>query len=153
MATFKEKIETARKYANEESEFKNEVFLVKLLEEVFKVGPVVHQIPEALKQSTTKQLSIREFLNEKKPSSDVEKVLAMGYFLEKFESFISFNSDDLKNAFIKAKEPLPQNIHDKIYLNCRKGHITEYPENKDNKKAYHLTATGEKVVEEEFKGE
>ena len=155
---FKEKIELAKKYAADEIEFKNEIFLVALLKEVFgkeysRKDPVITQTSTTPKEANIKQLSIREFLNEKKPTNDVGRVLAMGFFLEKYEGYTCFNVDDIKNAFVKSKEPLPQNIHDKINMNIRKGHITEYPEEKDNKKAYHLTATGEKIVEQGFKGE
>ncbi len=155
---FKEKIELAKKYAADEIEFKDEIFLVALLKEVFgkdslKKDSAVTQASTISKEANVKQLSIREFLNEKKPTNDVERVLAIGYFLEKYESLNNFNFDDIKNAFIKSKETLPQNIHDKINMNIRKGHIAELPEKKDEKKSYYLTATGEKFVEQGFKSE
>src|SRR3989344_2634614 len=89
---------------------------------------------------------LKDILTEETTQSTQKK-------LEKYQSYTSFNSDDLKDAFVKAKEQIPKNIHDKLYLNGRKGHITEYPEDKDNKKAYHLTATGEKIIEGGFKDE
>ena len=158
IGSFKGKIESAKKYAADEIEFKNEVFLVALLKEVFgkdslKKDSTVTQTSTRSKEANVKQLSIREFLNEKKPTNDVERVLGMGFFLEKYEGYACFNVDDIKNAFVKSKEPLPQNIHDKINMNIRKGHITEYPEEKDNKKSYHLTTTGERVVEQGFKND
>ena len=157
IGSFKGKIESAKKYAADEIEFKNEIFLVALFKEIFgkeysRKDPII--TPSIIpKEANIKQLSIREFLNEKKPTNDVERVLGMGFFLEKYEGYTCFNVDDIKNAFVKSKEPLPQNIHDKINMNIRKGHITEYPEEKDNKKSYHLTTTGEKTIEQGFKSD
>ena len=148
---FKEKIELAKKYAADEIEFKNEIFLVALFKEIFgkeysRKDPII--TPSIIpKEANIKQLSIREFLNEKKPTNDVERVLGMGFFLEKYEGYTCFNVDDIKNAFVKSKEPLPQNIHDKINMNIRTGRIMEAEEKKDSKKAWELTATGEAFVE------
>lgn len=156
ISNLKEKIEKAKQCAVEDSEFGKEIFLAVLLREIL-IEETTQAIPIKIgianHESKLKQLSIKEFLIEKKPRNDVERVLVMGYFLEKYQSYTSFNSDDIKDAFVKAKEPIPQNIHDKLYLNCKKGHMTEYPEDKDNKKAYHLTVSGEKVVDGGLKGE
>ncbi|MBS3101363.1 hypothetical protein J4204_04460 [Candidatus Woesearchaeota archaeon] len=156
ISNLKEKIEKAKQCVEEESEFKREIFLAVLLKDIL-TEETTQSTQKKLEikshESKSKPLSIKEFLIEKKPKNDVERVLAMGYFLEKYQSYTSFNSDDLKDAFVKAKEQIPKNIHDKLYLNGRKGHITEYPEDKDNKKAYHLTATGEKIIEGGFKDE
>mgnify|MGYP001603545790 CR=1 FL=1 len=54
--------------------------------------------------ASIKKLSLREFLISKKPSDDVEKALAIGYYLEKFEGLTSFNAGDLESLFEKAKE-------------------------------------------------
>ena len=103
--------------------------------------------PEAVK----KELSIKEFILLKKPNSDVQKTLAIGYYLEKLQGFSSFTVQDLENSFRRAKEQVPQNIQDKIQKNVRKGHMDEATEKKDNKKAYILTSSGERAVENGFK--
>ena len=156
LENLKEKIEIAKKQSAEESEFKKETFLAVLIAELLQKKESnlqSREVESTVSKSKLKQLSIKEFLLEKKPTNDVERVLSMGFFLEKYGDYTCFNVDDIKNAFVKSKEPLPQNIHDKINMNIRKGHITEYPEEKDNKKSYHLTTTGEKVVEQGFKSD
>jgi len=98
----------------------------------------------------SKKISIKEFILSKNLSGDVEKVLAMGYYLEKNEKAKSFNISDLGRLFISAKEKLPKNINDKVNMNIKKGHVMEVQEKKDGKKAWVLTATGETYVENNF---
>lgn len=98
-----------------------------------------------------KKTSLKEFILSKKPSSDVEKALAIGYYLEKFEDENSFNADNLVESFKLAKEKIPQNINDKVNMNIKKGHSMELKEKKNNRKAWCLTSTGELFVENNFK--
>jgi hypothetical protein len=98
-----------------------------------------------------KDLSVKEFIIAKRPSNDVEKTLAIGYFLEKFAGMASFNVDDLGRHFQLAKEASPTNINDKVNMNINKGHMAEAREKKDRKKAWMLTNSGEKFLERGFK--
>lgn len=100
-----------------------------------------------------KKISIKEFILSKKPKDDVQRTLVIGYYLEKYESFSSFNAKNLENGFRKAKETVPKNINDKVNLNIKNGHMMEAREKKDNKKAWVLTASGERFVENDFKKE
>ena len=97
-----------------------------------------------------KKLSIKEFILQKKPKSDIQKTLAIGYYLEKFRNFSSFNANDLKKGFREAREKIPPNIPDKIQKNIAKGHMMEADAEKDGLKAYMLTESGEKLVENGF---
>jgi len=97
-----------------------------------------------------KKTSIKEFLLLKKADNDVKRTLLIAYFFEKFEDFSSFNSEDLKNGFLKAKIKRPLNINDKININIRNGHMMEIQEKKDSKKTWVLTSTGEIYVENNF---
>ena len=106
--------------------------------------------PKSFPNHSDKKLSIREFLIAKKASDDVKKTLAIGYYFEKFDGFSSFNSDDLKTGYEKAKEKKPINIHDKVNMNIKNGHIAEAAAKKDNKKAWYITNTGESFVENDF---
>jgi hypothetical protein len=105
--------------------------------------------PEVTKAS--KDLSIKEFILTRRPTGDVEKTLAIGYFLERLTGATSFNVDDLTQQFFRAKEAKPQNINHKVNQNIQKGHMTEAPAKKDKKKAWMLTSTGEQFVENGFK--
>lgn len=103
---------------------------------------------EQRKEKQKKKLSVKEFFRSKKLKSDVQKTLALGYYLENHEQMLSFNVDDLRKGFNAAKEPKPSNIHAFINQNIINGHIMEAAEKKENKKAYILTNSGELVVKE-----
>jgi len=103
--------------------------------------------------SEGKKLSVKEFILEKKPSDDVRRTLVIGYYLEHFEGMDKFNVKDLTEGFRLAKELLPANINDKVNLNIAKGYLMAAKEKKDKLKAWVLTNTGEKFVENGLKTE
>jgi hypothetical protein len=94
-----------------------------------------------------KKISAKEFLLTKKLTTDTQKTIALGYYLEHEDSMISFNVDDLIKAFANAKERKPSNVGDAVNKNISRGFIMEASERKDGKKAWTLTSTGEKFVE------
>ncbi len=95
-----------------------------------------------------RKLSIKEFLLSKSPRSDVEKTLVIGAYLEKFEMLESFNTKDIGTGFRRAKEKVPTNIADMIQKNVAKGYMDLAEEEKDGLKAYYLTNSGEKHVDQ-----
>lgn len=97
-----------------------------------------------------KKLSIKEFLLTKNIDNDVKRTLALAYFMEKFESIKSFNTDDLKKYYQLAKHPLPLNPNDKVNQGIKGGFLMETETKKDSKKSWTLTSTGEKIVEDNF---
>jgi len=105
------------------------------------------------KQTTKKGISIKEFILAKKPEGDVQKTLVIGYYLEKYEGLDSFTAKDIEDGFRTAKETVPENINDKVNLNIKNGHMMEAKEKKDNRKAWVLTASGERYIEHDFKKE
>jgi hypothetical protein len=102
-------------------------------------------------KATPKELSVKEFILEKHPQTDIEKTLTIGYFLENHKGFTSFNVDDLTDGFSDAKETVPKNINLAVIGNITKGHMMEAKEKKNNKKAWTLTNTGTKYVENGLK--
>lgn len=111
---------------------------------------VNHQSAPEPSTKSVKPLSLREFLRERKPVTDVQRTLAIAYYLEHYERVDRFNADDLEAAFRKAKEPLPSNTHAFINLNIRKGHMMEAEEKKDKLKAFVVTNSGEEFVANGF---
>jgi hypothetical protein len=107
-------------------------------------------MPEKLK-SEGKKLSIKEFILTKNPIDDVQKTLIIGYYLEHFEGADKFNVKDLTEGFRLAREPIPMNVNDKVNLNIAKGYMMAAKEKKDKFKAWVLTNTGERFVEDGFK--
>lgn len=118
-------------------------------ERISKLESLFQTKPEVVK----KEVSIKEFILSKKPKSDIQKTLAIGYYLEKYEDSSSFNIRDLEKSFRAAKEKVPKNVGDKPQKNIKKGHMMEDGEKKDNLKAWSLTNSGEKYVENGFKKE
>jgi len=102
-----------------------------------------------------KGISINEFMGSQKLSGDVQRTLAAGYYLEKYEGLSSFNAKDLVDAYRKLKIPKSQNINFnyKVIKNIQQGYMTETKQKKDKQKAWVLTASGEKYVESGFQKE
>ena len=109
------------------------------------VAPVVAAPP------VPKAPSIRHFILEKSPTDDVQRTLAIGYFLEKHADCKSFNAKDIEKGFVEAREKVPGNVSDKVLKNVWKGTMMQVQEDKDGLKAYVLTNAGTKFVESGFK--
>lgn len=107
--------------------------------------------PQIKEEPVTKKLSIKEFILSKKPKNGVQKVLVIGYYLEKHEGVAPFNVKDLENGFRSAKEPVPKNINLAVIGNVSKGHMMEDKERKDKIKAWYLTNSGEEYVDNDLK--
>jgi len=101
--------------------------------------------------SSNKDISIKEFILMKIPKNDVQKTLCIGYYLEVYKNYGVFNSKDIEEGYILAKERIPKNINDKINMNKNKGYIMEAKEKKDKRVAWVLTNSGEAVVKTDFK--
>ncbi len=86
----------------------------------------------------------------KTAKADTQKVLALGYFLEHMGGTPSFNVPDLVGAFRAAREKLPANMNDAVNKNIARGFFMAADAPKDAKKAWYLTATGERYVENDM---
>ena len=92
-----------------------------------------------------KKLSLKEFINDFAPKNARETTFAIAYFLES-EGTVPFNVQDLERGFRVGKIPRPQNINDMVNKNIQQGLLMEAAENKDSRKAWELTAAGERAV-------
>ena len=102
------------------------------------------------KGGATKKLSVKEFVLLSNPKNDTQKTLCIAYYLEKYEGACSFNVKDLDNMFRLAREKPPGNINDRVNINITKGFMMEAKEKKDNRKAWVLTSSGERFVDNEL---
>ena len=118
-------------------------------ERLSKLESLIQTKPEVAK----KKISIKEFIIPKKPKDDVQKTLAIGYYLENYGYLSSFTAKDLEKGFRTAKERVPKNINYKVIRNIHRGFMMEAKEKKDNLKAWTLTNSGEKYVENNLKKE
>lgn len=93
-----------------------------------------------------KRLSIKEFLLDAPPKTDIQRTLAIAYFLEKHAKMDLFSKADLEKGYSDAREPQPSNISVNIKHCIKAGHLMESSEKKDDKPAYVVTRSGEQFV-------
>lgn len=101
--------------------------------------------------ASAKKLSIREFLLKHAPITDVQRTLAVGYYLETHEGMRSFTKADLEKGYRDAKHTLPSNMSMNIKHCFTAGNMMEAKEKKGNKTAYVVTATGEQFIENGYR--
>ena len=101
---------------------------------------------QTVARASGKKLSIKEFLLESPPTTDIQRTLAVGYFLETHVGMTSFTRSDLEKGYNDAKEPVPSNISMNIKYCIKQGHMMEAEEKKNNKTAYVVTRSGEQFV-------
>lgn len=121
------------------------------LEELEKRTSELEKASQTKPEAAKKRISTKEFILSKKPKDDVQRTLAIGYYLEKYEGLSPFNVRDLEKGFRDAREKVPQNTGDKVQLNVKKGHMMDIKEKRDNLKTWILTNSGEEYVESGFK--
>lgn len=127
--------------------------LQKLDERVARIESGATPTPVATPSAAGKvprKTSIKEFLLEHRPEDDVQRTLAIGYFLETSEGMSSFNKADLEKGYRLAKEQLPSNINDKVNMSIKNGHLMEAEEKKESMKAWVVTSTGEQYIQSKF---
>jgi len=117
--------------------------------EILEKSLIVTRSNNGSKQRPIKKVSAKEFLLSKNLSNAVEKTLALAYYLESIEQVEPFNINDLADVFQTAKEKAPTNLHDMINKNIAKGYLMPVKELKNTKKAWTLTGTGERFIEDE----
>ena len=101
--------------------------------------------------AASKKLSIKEFLIERPPTTDIQRTLAVGYFLETHLGMTSFTKAELEKGYRDAKETMPSNIAVNVAQCIKHGHMMEAEEKKNNKTAYVITRSGEQFITAGYK--
>lgn len=96
-------------------------------------------------KTTMVELSVNEFLNEKRFGSQIDIALGLIYYWEKYFNQTEVTSESLKSYFQTAKEPVPQNTSLLIHRLTQKGHIQHIATNPKN---YTITRSGNKYIED-----
>lgn len=96
-------------------------------------------------QTFEKGMSVAQFFKKVSPKTDLDRVLAAGYFLEKFENQDSFTASEVKDTIRGAKVSPPANPSDSINKNIKKGYIMPSGD-KEGKMAFVLTSDGEETI-------
>lgn len=97
--------------------------------------------------SSEKKLSIAEFMRDYNTSNNRKRVLTIGHYLETVEDMENFSSNDIEEAYKRAKKKPPANPTDPISKNAGKGYIREVGK-EENQKLWVLTQTGVQRVKE-----
>ena len=95
------------------------------------------------------RMRISEFLAQRKIQSETDRVAAVLYHsLHNGQN--SSTRAEILEAYSSARTPKPKNLSDVIARCIRKGHVVEASEQKEEKKAWQITPSGERYVEEEL---
>lgn len=98
-------------------------------------------------QATTKKISVSQFFRKLSTRTDVDRALAAGCYLEKYEKCESFTAGEVREVIRTAKINPPKNTNDSINANIKKGLIMAAGD-KDAKRAFVLTSDGEDTINE-----
>ena len=92
--------------------------------------------------------SLVEFLKSKgntKKHTDIAAIFS--YWLYHKEKMTSYNIDDIGKCYDEARIPKPKNLTDTMNKIQKKGYVKPAPQEKEGKKAWVITETGEKYIE------
>jgi predicted metal-dependent hydrolase len=97
-----------------------------------------------------KKLSVAQFFRKLTAQTEVDRTLAAGYYLERYENFESFTALEVREKIRQAKINPPKNTNNTIDLNIKKGLIMPAGD-KDGRRAFVLTSDGEDAINEMLK--
>jgi len=95
-------------------------------------------------------VQISEFLAQMKIDTETDRVATILYY-HLHNGCDSSTRAEILEAYATARFKRPTNLADVVARCIRKGHVIEAPEKKDGQKAWQITVTGEKHVEEHLK--
>ncbi len=113
----------------------------------------VQEVQEVQEANNDKEINkinplINDFIRGKNPKNSVEFALAISYYIEKECGITPFTTDDIRNAYLQAREPLPPNISDLVYQASKRGLMMKASnKKKDNLYPLMMTHDGQKFVE------
>jgi hypothetical protein len=108
-------------------------------------NPVASTRDGANAQPAGKVMSVAQFFKTLALKSDVDRVLAGGYYLEKNRSVDKLTTAEVRDTIREARVPPPKNPSECIAMNIKKGRIMGSGD-KDGTPAYVLTTDGEEAV-------
>jgi hypothetical protein len=149
-------VEKASRAAQKAGDHKSEAFLAVLLAALLRghdeaLGRTVVEGPPIEGKPTphpAKPLSPGEFFAAREWSTEVDKVVLAGSFLERYSSVSSYTVQQIRNCLLSAKVSLPKNVNLAVFQAVQRGWMMEVPAENVTGKAWSLTQTGERRVEE-----
>jgi len=101
---------------------------------------------QSRQRTTAPDVSISEFLARLRVKSYPDRVVAIAYYRLR-EGQDDVTRSEFLDALSRARIPKPKNLSDVIAQAIRKGHLMD-ADLKDGQKAWKITITGERYVEE-----
>ena len=98
----------------------------------------------------SKPQTLNEFYRQFKLQTNLDKILAFGYWCEVRQGQPHFTSEDILAKYKEAKQPPPANIRRDIGSLVSKGFFMEAGRSEEGALAYELTATGTDEVESKW---
>jgi hypothetical protein len=92
-------------------------------------------------------MDLTEFLAAKKATTHPDRVVAVAYYMYHTQNGAGVTTQDLTDAYGRARVKRPQNFPDVIAACVRRGRLVE-GERKDGLKSWVITRTGEAYVEQ-----
>ncbi len=92
-------------------------------------------------------MDLTEFLAAKKLATHPDRVVAIAYYTYHTQSGAGVTTQDLTDAYSRARVKKPQNFPDVIAACVRRGRLVE-GERKEGNKSWVITRTGEAFVEQ-----
>jgi hypothetical protein len=93
-------------------------------------------------------MALNEFLASRKPTSHGDRVLLVAYYYLHSKNE-PVTRAEVSEAYTIVRTARPRNLSDIIGKCVSKGYLTEYPAGKDDKRAWQITQTGERYLQEE----
>lgn len=110
---------------------------------------VAKRASAATRPTTSKALSIREFIQQLELKKHTDITLAFGFYLEKHQGVSEFSPADINNCYYEAKLE-PSNTSQMIIYNIKRGFLMAAKKAKEEGKkgkGYTLTRSGEQFIE------
>jgi hypothetical protein len=104
-------------------------------------------VAESAKPQSARPLSLVEFVQDKNPGTNAQRIALFAYYRERYEGVSRFGREDLKNYFQKARLPPPGNYDRDFVTAVQAGWLHE-----DGNQSY-ITSRGLEAVESGFVGE
>lgn len=96
-------------------------------------------------------MTLNEFLASKNPTSHKDRVLLVAYYYL-YSKNEPVTRSEIDEAYSLARMRRPKNISDIISKCVGKGYFVDYRDGKEGNKAWQITQTGEKYVQEKLSG-
>ena len=147
-------IRSAKHVANGVTEYRSETYAAILLFELMRSSVVEptssRQLPASAGSSPPqrKPYSATEFFAASNWSTEIDKVVLAGFYLEHFRSSQGYTIEDIRGSLIAARVPSPNNINLALLQAAQKGWLMEIPSEASRRKTWILTQSGEARAQE-----